>query len=41
MGWLLLVFVGAALAAFILGDLFSTGTSIFTGAQQVIAEVGG
>ena len=35
------IFIGMALAAFILGDLFKSGSSIMQGKQMELAEIAG
>lgn len=41
MGWLLMVVIGLALLAFLLGDLSSSGSSLFGGSKMTVGEVAG
>ena len=39
--WLLLLVIGIAMVAFILGDLFSSNSALLSGNQQIIGEIDG
>lgn len=41
MGWLLMVVIGLALIAFLLGDLSSSGSSLFNSSKMQVGEVAG
>ena len=41
MGWVLVLIVGLAMLAFILGDFFTSGSSFFNRSREYVGEIAG